>query len=125
VAGSPMGISKKNRRALKYNGINFLWWVDAEFDGLGNMLSINIASEDKKFLIKHFAVQANPEESYILIIGHYFPGVARKTGNSVKLRCPDFLNSIVNEAVTPKTVKEILHWCFVTNPENRRQQGVV
>lgn len=46
-----MAISKKNRRALKYNGINFLWWVDAEFDGLGNMLSINIASEDKKFLI--------------------------------------------------------------------------
>ncbi|MBA4056268.1 MAG: hypothetical protein C0490_16250 [Marivirga sp.] len=107
-----MAISKKNRRTIKYKGENFLWWVDNEFDGLGNMLSVNVASEDKKFLIKHFAIQKNPKESYLSVIGQSFPGLERKTGNSVKLSCPSFSASFVNNAVTSKTVKDILDWCF-------------
>jgi hypothetical protein len=107
-----VGISKKNRRKIVHNGITYFWWVAPEFDGLGNMLSVNIASEDKKFLIKHFAIQDNSEGSYISIIGEYFPGLKRKTGNSVKLSCPGFSNSFTGKGITPKTVKEILHWCF-------------
>jgi hypothetical protein len=110
-----MAISKKNRRTISYKGKKFLWWADNEFDGAGNMLSINVASDDKKFLIKHFAVQKNPNESYLSVIGEDFPGLNRKTGNFVKLRCPDFSGSLVNNAVTPKIIKDILDWCFDTN----------
>jgi hypothetical protein len=107
-----MAISKKKRRTIKYKGQNFLWWVDDDFDGIGNMLSVNIASEDKKFLVKHFAVHNNLAESYLSVIGQYFPGLKTKTGNSVKLTCPDFSDSFVDNAVTPRTIKEILDWCF-------------
>jgi hypothetical protein len=110
-----MALSKKNRRKINYNGNLFFWWVIDEFDDLGNMLSINIASEDKKFLIKHFAIQRNVTDSYLSIVGEQFPGLERKTGNSVKLSCPNFSDSFVDKGVTPKTIKEILHWCFVTN----------
>jgi hypothetical protein len=107
-----MAISKKNRRTIKYKGQNFLWWVDDDFDGIGNMLSVSIASEDKKFLIKHFTVHNNPAESYLSVIGQYFPGLKTKKGNSVKLSCPDFSDSFVKNAITPKTVRDILDWCF-------------
>jgi hypothetical protein len=117
-----MAIGKKNRRTIVYQGKNFLWWVDDESDGLGNMLSVNVASEDKKFLIKHFCVQTNPNESYLSVIGQYFPGLERKTGNSVKLSCPNFADSFVNNAVTSKTVKDILDWCFRTDTEGRSLQ---
>jgi hypothetical protein len=109
-----MAISKKNRRPIKYKGKNFLWWVGEEFDELGNMLSVNVVSEDKKFLIKHFAIQRNPNESYLSVIGEYFPGIERKTGNSMRLSCPNFSEFFVNNAVTSKTVKHILDWCFET-----------
>lgn len=112
-----MAISKKNKRTIKYKGKSFLWWVDEELDGLGNMLSVNVASEDKKFMIKHFVIQKDPGESYLLVIGPYFPGLERKTGNSVKLSCPVFSDSLVGNAVTTKTVKDILDWCFETNKE--------
>jgi hypothetical protein len=114
-----VGISKKNRHKIVYNGVTFLWWVDPEFDGLGNMLSVNIASEDKKFLIKHFVVQIKSERSYISVIGEYFPGLERKTGNSIRLSCPSFSNSFADKGITPKTVKEILQWCFDNNARNQ------
>jgi hypothetical protein len=117
--GLQMAISKKNRRIIKYKGNIFLWWVDDEFDGLGNMLSVNVASEDKKFLVKHFAIQKNPDESYLSVIGQYFPRLDRKTGDSVKLSCPNFANSFVNNAVTSQTIKDILDWCFETDKEGR------
>lgn len=107
-----MAISKKSRRTIKYKGQDFLWWLDNDFDGIGNMLSVSIASEDKKFLIKHFAVHNNPAEGYLSVVGQYFPGVETKTGNSVKLSCPDFSDSFVDNAVTPRTIKKILDWCF-------------
>ena len=90
-----MAISKKNRRTIKYKGQNFLCWVDSDFDGIGNMLSVRIASEDMKFLIKHFAAHNNPAESHLSVIGQYFPGLGAKTGNSVKLSCPDLYTSVL------------------------------
>ena len=114
-----MAISKKNRRRIKYQGKNFLWWVEDDFDGHGNMLSINVASEDKKFLIKHYAIQKNPNESYLSVIGQYFPGLERKTGTIVKLSCPVFSESFVDNAVTPRTIKEILDWCFRMENDKR------
>lgn len=107
-----MAISKRNRRTIKYKGKSFLWWVDEEFDGLGNMLSVNVASEDKKFLIKYFAIQKNTSESYLSVTGEYFPGLERKTGTLVKLSCPDFSEFFIDKAVTPRTIREILDWCF-------------
>jgi len=110
-----MGISKRYKRKITYDSKIFFWWVAPEFDGLGNMLSVNIASEDKKFLIKHFAVLENPQNGYIKVIGEYFPGMNSKNSNAIMISCPDFSSSFVDRAVTPKTVKDILEWCFVTN----------
>ena len=107
-----MAIAKKNRRTINYNGNNFLWWIADEFDEAGNMLSVNIASSEKKFLIKYFAVPRNPDENYLFVLGDYFPGLKKKQGNSMKLRCPDFSGSLVTNAVKPKMITAILDWCF-------------
>ena len=112
-----MAISKKNRRTIVYKGQKFLWWVEDEFDDQGNMLSVNVVSEDKKFLIKHFAIQDDRNESYLSVIGPFFPRLERKVGNSMKISCPNFSKSFVNNAVTPKTVEGILDWCFETGNE--------
>ena len=110
-----MSISKRYKRKIIYDSKIFFWWIAPEFDGLGNMLSINIASEDKKFLIKHFAVLKDSQSCYIKVIGEYFPGKMSKKCNAIKISCPDFSSSFVDRSVTPKTVKDILEWCFVTN----------
>lgn len=107
-----MAISKKNKRPITYQGEKFLWWVKAEVDGFGNMLSVSIASKDGAFLINHFAVVAKPGESYMTVIGNSFPGLKRKDGCHVRLKCPDFSTSFVDDAVTPKAVRAILEWCF-------------
>ena len=87
-------------------------------DEFGNMLSVNIASEDKKFLIKHFAILKNPQVGYIQVIGEYFPGMVSKGSNIVLVNCPDFSSSFVDGSVTPKTVKDILDWCFQSSMQN-------
>jgi len=107
-----MAVSGKNRRKIKYKGENFLWWVGAESDGLGNMLSVNVTSEDKKFIIKCFAFQHNLGKCYLTVIGQHFPGLIQKTGNSLKLDCPNFSDALSDGNVTPKTIKVILDWCF-------------
>ena len=81
------------------------------------MLSIIIASEDKKFMIKYFVILKSPERSYLQVIGEYFPGMVSKSSNVVQISCPDFSTSFVLGAVTPKTVKDILEWCFVIYPK--------
>lgn len=103
-----MAISKKNRRTIEFNDVTYLWWVLEEFDGFGGMLSVNIASEDKKFVIKYFAVQADPDNAHLHVIGEYFPGIERKGGH-LKLACPNFA---IGRDVTPKTVRAILEWSF-------------
>lgn len=108
-----MGISKKNRRKFVYNGTNFFWWIhDHLCDVHGNQLGINIATEDKKFLIRYFAYPFDPNESYILVIGENFPGMKSKKGHSIEMSCPFFSTVVKNKSVTPKAIEEILQWCF-------------
>jgi hypothetical protein len=97
-----MAISKKNKRPLTYDGKPLLWWVNPEFDGDGGMLSVTIASEDGKFLIKHFIVQHTPNESYLIV----------QKVNPIRVPCPSFRDSLHDNAVTPRTVKDILDWFF-------------
>lgn len=99
-----MAISKKKKRSIKFNDNTYLWWVLEEFDGDGGMLSVNIVSEDGKFLVKYFMVQADPVHTHLRVIGEYFPGVTPRGGH-IKLPCPNFANG---KDVTPKTVRAIL-----------------
>ena len=112
-----MAISKKDKRTIKFNNATYLWWVLEEFDGAGGMLSVNIASEDKKFLVKYFAFQTDADNSHLHVIGEYFPGIVRNGGH-IKLRCPNFANG---RDVTPKTVRGILEWSFDKQRENSSQ----
>lgn len=85
------------------------------------MLSVNVASEDKKFLIKYFVVRTNPQSACILVVGEYFPGLKGKTGNSMKISCPDFSHLLERKGVTPKMVEEILRWSFSESIEKTEQ----
>ena len=108
-----MAVAKKNKRKIHYKGQLFYWWVVDEFDGFGGMLSINIVSDDKKFLIKYFVIQKDTQNRYIIVIGEYFPHVERKTGNWVRFICPDFTAENKTTAITPKNIEAILSWCFL------------
>jgi hypothetical protein len=105
-------ISKKNKRKIRVNNTDFWWWINPEFSPQGDMLSINVATEDKKFLIRYFVVHADNGSSQIQVIGEYFPGLQKKSGNSQYILCPRFMIKPGEKAVTPKLVAEIVSWCF-------------
>lgn len=104
-----MGISKKNKRKITFNGKVFYWWIKNEFTWDSGMLSINIASENKKFLIKYIVVRED-EGFYIEVIGSEFPGIETKKGNNMKFICPKLID--YNPRLGPKDAISILKWCF-------------
>lgn len=107
-----MGISKKNKRKLVFQDQEFYWWVKEEFDGNGGMLEVNIATEDKAFLIRYYAIQEQSVNRHITVIGKSFPGLERKNGNWKRFVCPDFIPNFTNNGVSPKDVVSILEWCY-------------
>lgn len=107
-----MAISKRKRRKIVYEDAAFLWWVEPLIDDSGNMLRISIASENKKFVVKYYAVQAQPAQSFMTILGTGFPTLQRKSGQAINIPCPDFSLHIEDKGISPKMIKEILKWCF-------------
>jgi hypothetical protein len=112
-----MGIASKNKRKITFRKKKFYWWIKAEFDGSGGMLEVNIASEDKKFLIKYYVVQEQKINRHITVIGSEFPGLERKEGNWKRFICPDFVSTFENHGIGPKNIEYILTWCF--DPEKK------
>jgi len=107
-----MGIATKNKRKIIFRDQKFYWWVKAELDGHEGMLEVNIASENKKFLIRYYAIQEQETNRYITVIGSAFPGLERKDGNWKRFICPDFVPTFENHGVGPKNIESILTWCF-------------
>ena len=107
-----MGIAKKNKRKIIYQNKEFYWWVLEKIGDNGNMLEINIASEDKSFLISYFTIQDQAENKYLTVIGKSFPGLKIKKGNWQRFICPDFIPDIRDNGISPKNVVFILKWCF-------------
>jgi hypothetical protein len=112
-----VGISKKNKRKLVFKGEDYYWWVTDEFDGVGRMQTVNIASEDKKFLVKHYVYQTKPLTRHIIIIGNRFPGLEKKTGNWERIICPDFFVEAKSKIISPKIVETLVKWCVKPNKE--------
>lgn len=112
-----MGIAKKNRRKLVFKNQYYYWWVKDEFDGDGGMLSINVVSENKSFLIKYYVIQNQSVDRYITVIGKTFLGIERKTGNSLKFICPDFIPNVTHAGISSKDVISILEWCYDTTKD--------
>lgn len=110
-----MGISTKNKRKLVFQDQQFYWWIKDEFDGHGGMLSINIASEDKVFLVKYYSIQNQLPNRYLTIIGNFFPGLERKSGNWQRFVCPDFVPEIEKNGIQPKNIESMIDWCFDEN----------
>jgi len=110
-----MGIALKNKRKINFLEKKFFWWVKPEFDGNGGMLEISIATDDKRFLVKYFAVQKQQGKRYLIVIGSEFPGLKKKTGNCERFACPDFIPMWNNQGIGPKNIKSILEWCYDLN----------
>ena len=107
-----MALSTKGKRKLVFKEKDFYWWVKEDFDGNGNMLSVNIASKDKKFLIKYFSVVNDKNENYIQVIGNNFVGLDNKTSNKNSFYCPNFITDI-QSGIKPNHIESILNWCFL------------
>ena len=54
------------------------------------MLEINIATEDKAFLVRYCAIQEQSVNRHITVIGELFPGFERKNDNWQRFICPHF-----------------------------------
>ena len=104
-----MAISKKGKRKIVFNARTFYYSVLPEFSGAGDMLSVSIASENKKFNVKYFVVQQAKETEYkIHIFGKEFPRL--ETVKS-EIACPSFVPK-EKKFVGPKDIESILKWCF-------------
>lgn len=107
-----MGIAKKNKRKLIFQEQTFYWWISDEFDGNRGMLAVNIATEDKAFLVKYYAIQNQEMNRHLAVIGKDFPGMQRKKGNWERFVCPDFIPSFHNNGIGPRHIQSILEWCY-------------
>ena len=123
-----MGISKKNKRTFIFQNQTFYWWIREKFDGNGGMLEINIATEDKTFLVRYYAIQKQPDARHITVIGTSFPGLEQKHGNWLRFACPDFIPDLNSNGIRPKNINSILEWCYNTKKDlisvNHRDQRV-
>lgn len=107
-----MGIATKNRRKIIFEKQEFYWWVKPEYDRYAGMLEISIASKNKKFLVKYYAIQQQETNRYISVIGSEFPGLEKMGINSNRFICPDFVKTFENHGIGPKNIKSILAWCL-------------
>lgn len=112
-----MGIAKKNKRKLIFQDREFYWWVVDDYDGHRGMLEINIASEDKAFLVRYYAIQVQETNRHITVIGKQFPGLERKEGVWQRFICPNFIPTFKNRGIGPRNIHSILEWCFEPNKE--------
>lgn len=107
-----MSVKKKNRRKLKFQDRNFLWYVAEHPDG-ANMI-LHVLSDDKQFIVMYSLEQPVGEE-YIVILGPDFEG-AQTGGCWERFICPRF---DTDNVVTPKDVRKLIEWC--QNPDIKRE----
>lgn len=114
-----MGVRKKGRRKLNYNGRLFIWYfkeeewylVENEEGLFAYEPLLHIISEDKKFIVTYRINQIKSECPYITSKGSEFSGTNNSLGCRQRLRTPNWNY----EFITPKIVREIIEWCL--NPK--------
>jgi hypothetical protein len=112
-----MGISRKHRHCLVFNGSEFVWWVLSNPDGVGNVLTV--ASPDQRFLVRYefFGGHTSGDEC-LIVEGTEFPQMVRDSPGYVRLICPRWQDD--KGAITPGAVRALLTWCFASDRETRR-----
>ena len=95
-----MGVSKKRRRKIICNGIEYIWYISQDCDSIYYIL--NIISKDKTTILSY---PLQTETSYVICKGSYFQGM--KTDGRWNRYIVPF--SIIG-AVTPKFVSKITDW---------------
>ncbi len=108
-----MGLNKKGKRKITFQDQIYYWHILSEFGDYSSMLSLNIVSEDKKFIIKYYIIQYDTEESYTMkIIGDKFPKLSEQIKKRpVRINCPKLIDD-GKKNIEPKDVRLVLEWCF-------------
>ena len=108
-----MSVSKKNKRKIVVSGRAYYWYVVDEPVNVYTTAAnpdghtVFIISDDKAFAVNYVI-----DSDFIAVTGKEFPGRPYK-GRTWRLRCPVFTKDIC----TPKTIEEIIMWCFSENKE--------
>ncbi|MDI4643665.1 hypothetical protein [Cohnella hashimotonis] len=104
-----MGVAQKGKRKLEHNGRSYFWYVQQNDEDFGRM-SLNIISEDKKFIVSRLIAQSVEDKTpHIVIKGSEFVGLENhdRTG-WVRVQTPTWDDRII----TPGLVKTIIEWCL-------------
>ena len=109
-----MGLSKKHKRKITCLNQQFYWWVldsheDSEYEA-----SVNIALEDKSFLVKYY-LESRTLNRFIIVIGNNFPGLTQKNKARQRFICPDFMEDA--NYVAPTHIEKMILWCFDQDKE--------
>lgn len=95
-----MGVCKKERRKLTYNGKQYVWYVALDSDSAYNCL--NIISGDKRLVL---SCPLSIKISYVISKGTEFQN-KKTNGCWQRYICPIEIPKII----TPKKVTEIINW---------------
>lgn len=95
-----MGVSKKGRRKISVNNVDYIWYVDLDNDSPYYVL--NIVSEDKTLIL---SCPLETETPYLISKGTVFQN-KKSSGHWNRYLLPFDVPKIV----TPSVVSEIIAW---------------
>ena len=108
-----MSVLQKNRRKIKYNGPDYLWYVKPDEDYCDKLI-LSIASNDKKLVL---AYPIGAEKAYVVSKGKTFQG-EKSDGNwhrylipfeTTEMITPKFVSKLISFAIEESNAIEILY----------------
>jgi hypothetical protein len=99
-----MGINKKGKRHLKFNGVQFLWYVRPDDESGDSWL--NIVSDDKDIYLKYRINQIDDNNNFI------HPTVFIEKSDKLKIGTYSFFPPLSDEIVSSYVVSQILKWYY-------------
>lgn len=100
-----MGINMKRKRYLKFNGVQFLWYVKA---GDYDEDCIHIISEDKELYFKYRFNQIVDKFTH--------PRIFVEKSEKLKRGIYNFFPLLTDEIASSYTVSQILKWYYSRDP---------
>ncbi len=100
-----MGIRKKYRRKIIYNGMEYMWYIKNGYCDLNFERNVlHIISKDKKMILL-YPLEANP--SFVVSQGQMFQNY-KGSGSWQRYLCP--YEGVF--PITPKFVVKLIHWAI-------------
>lgn len=103
-----MPARRKNRRKLRFDQRDFLWYVRDDRDSAAKVL--HVLSDDKQFIVTYELGQSGSSRPpFVVVVGREFPGLPAAGGPWIRVRCPTWSD---DHRMDGAFVRRLIEWCL-------------